>query len=61
MAIQPSGEEVQLAAVVTAPPPMELKPAVLPATSSTLPLIALGGLLALGGALSLRLLQKRIV
>jgi len=61
MAIQPSGEEVQLAAVVTAPPPMELTPAVLPATSSTLPLIALGGLLALGGALSLRLLQKRIV
>ena len=69
MAIQPSGEEVEVAAVVTAPPAMELTPepapttvaAVLPATSSPLPLIALFGLLALGGALGLRLLQKRIV
>jgi hypothetical protein len=69
MAIQPSGEEVTLAAVVTAPPALELTPdpapatvaAVLPATSSPLPLFALFGLLALGGALGLRLLQKRIV
>jgi hypothetical protein len=68
-ALQPTGEEVELAAVVTAPPPMELTPdttpttlaAVLPATSSALPLIALFGLLALGGALGLRLVQKRIV
>jgi hypothetical protein len=68
MAIQPSGEEVALNTVVTAPPAMELTPdappstvaAALPATSSTLPLIALFGLLALGGALGLGLLQKRI-
>ena len=66
MAIKPTGEEVELAAVVTAPPALEMAPAatpvsdVLPATSSPLPLIALFGLLALGGALSLGLLQKRI-
>ena len=35
--------------------------AVLPATSSPLPLIALFGLLALGGALGLGLVQKRVV
>jgi hypothetical protein len=34
--------------------------AVLPATSSALPLIALFGLLALGGAFGLRLVQKRV-
>ena len=69
MAIQPSGEEVQLTAVVTAPPALELTPdaapatvaAVLPATSSPLPLIALFGLLALGGALGIGFVQKRIV
>jgi hypothetical protein len=70
MAVQPSGEAVETAAVVTAPPPVELTPApapatvaavVLPTTSSPLPLIALFGLLALGGALGLRLVQKRIV
>jgi hypothetical protein len=69
MAYQPSGEQVELAAVVTAPPPAELAPdiaptpvaAMLPATSSSLPLIALFGLLALGGALGLRLVQKRVL
>ena len=64
MAIKPTGEEVELTAVVTAPPALEMAAApataVLPATSSPLPLIALFGLLALGGALSLGLLQKRI-
>jgi hypothetical protein len=65
--LQPTGEVAELAAVVTAPPTPELTPdaapvaAVLPTTSSTLPLIALFGLLALGGALGLGLLQKRIV
>jgi hypothetical protein len=67
MAIQPTGEEVQLAAVVTPPPAIELQPdttpvqiaAVLPQTASPLPLIALLGLLALGGGLGLRLVQKR--
>jgi len=65
-AYQPTGEQVELAAVVTPPPAVELQPdaapvAVLPATSSPLPLMALFGLLALVGALSVSLLQKRIV
>jgi len=66
MALQPTGEEVELAAVVTPPPAVELQAdaapaaAVLPATSSPLPLIALFGLLALGGALGLTMIQKRI-
>jgi hypothetical protein len=67
MAIKPTGEEVQLAEVVT-PPPTQTEAAVasvpekaLPATASPLPLIALLGLLALGGALTLRLVQKRVL
>jgi len=67
MAVQPTGEEVQLAAVVTAPPAEELQVATttapmadtLPATSSTLPLIGLIGLLSLGVSLSLRAIEKR--
>lgn len=67
MAFEPSGEEVQLAAVVTAPPPEMLPVAttqapvadVLPATASTMPLIGMMGMLALGGALSLRMIEKR--
>jgi LPXTG cell wall anchor motif len=66
MAIQPSGQEVQIAQVVTRPaaepvviaqntPPAQ----VLPATGSSLPLVALFGMLALAGALSLRVVQKR--
>ena len=65
MAIKPTGEEVQLAEVVT-PPPAQLAAAVesvpekaLPATASPLPLIALLGFLALGGAWTLRLAQRR--
>jgi hypothetical protein len=67
MAVQPSGEAVETAAVVTPPPAAELplttQPVadVLPATSSALPLIALFGLLALGGALGLRMVQKRVL
>jgi hypothetical protein len=70
MAIQPSGEEVEIAAVVTLPPASELEPdtaptqvaaATLPETASPLPLIALLGLLALGGASALRLVQKRVL
>jgi hypothetical protein len=67
MAIKPTGEEVQLAEVVT-PPPADTNTAVasvpaetLPATASPLPLITLLGLLALGGAVTLRLMQKRVV
>jgi hypothetical protein len=71
MAIKPTGEEVQVAEVVT-PPPAVTEPAAaqvapaavaektLPATASTLPLLALFGLLALGGAWTIRLAQKRV-
>ena len=62
MAIQPSGQEVQIAQVVT-PPPVTLlaqnAPAALPATGSSMPLVALFGVLALAGALTLGLIQKR--
>jgi hypothetical protein len=65
MAFQPTGEQVELAAVVTPPPAVELTAdaapvAMLPATSSALPMIALFGLVALGGALGLRMVQKHI-
>lgn len=70
MAIKPTGEEVELAQVVTPPPAHELvaettEPTqlakALPTTASPLPLIVLFGLLALGGASALRLAQKRIL
>jgi LPXTG-motif cell wall-anchored protein len=70
MAIKPTGEEVQLAEVVTLPPPTELAltsdpvtPAVgrLPDTSSAVPMIALFGLLALGGALIVGFIRKRAI
>lgn len=73
MAVKPTGEDVELAEVVT-PPPAEIAPtpapvqmaaaetpAELPHTASPMGLIALIGLLALGGALTLRLMQKRVV
>lgn len=73
MAITPKGEEVQLAEVVTAPPADEPVVTVaqaapvaavvektLPATASPLPLLALLGFLALGGAMSLKALENRI-
>jgi hypothetical protein len=68
-AIQPTGETVEVAAVVTPPPAVELNPdpeptqlaAVLPQTSSLLPLIAMLGLLALGGGFALRSMQKRMM
>ena len=69
MAAQPTGETVAIAAVVTPPPAVELQPdvaptqlaAVLPQTSSLLPLIAMLGLLALFGGLALRAMQKRML
>ena len=67
-AYQPTGEVVDMATVVTPPPATELQAApastiadALPATSSTLPLIAMFGLLALGGAFGVRMLQKRVL
>jgi MYXO-CTERM domain-containing protein len=64
MAVRPTGEEVQLAEVVTPPPaPVEVAAAAektLPHTASTLPLIGLFGLLALGGFFALRVADKRL-
>jgi hypothetical protein len=70
MAIKPTGEEVQLALVVTPPPAVAevatIEPVAtvteqtLPKTASPLPLIGLFGLLALGGALALRMLESRV-
>jgi len=62
MAIKPTGEEVQLAEVVTLPPAetqVALAPE-LPATASTLPLVFLFGLLALGAAFAVRVFAKRL-
>ena len=73
MAVRPTGEELQLAEVVT-PPPAEVEvaavPAVaptsgeadrsLPSTASPLPLAALAGLLAMAGFLGLRAAEKRL-
>jgi len=69
LAIKPTGEEVELAQVVTPPPvqepvkaePVQVAAAQLPKTGSELPLIELLGLLALGGAWTLRLVQKRLL
>lgn len=64
-AYQATGTEVQLAAVVTPPPPAQMQvgalPATLPATASPLPLIALFGFLALGCALALRFIKQSAV
>jgi len=64
MAVKPTGEEVQLAEVVTPPPALtEVATATektLPATASTLPMIGLLGLIALGGAFALRSISRRL-
>jgi hypothetical protein len=60
-AIRPTGEQVEVAQVVTAPPAEELvAPATLPATASNLPMIGLVGLMALSAAFSLRAFRRRI-
>ncbi len=67
-AVQPTGEVVEIAQVVEPVPPEVIAAApapvvaenTLPATSSSLPLIGLLGLLALGGALTLRSIGKNI-
>jgi hypothetical protein len=73
MAVKPSGEEVELAQVVTPPPAAEVaqasepvlvaenRPETLPDTASPMPLMALFGFLSLGGAMLLRFAQKRTV
>jgi hypothetical protein len=68
MAIKPTGEEVALVEVVTPPPALEAKEIVadpvaeptLPATASTLPLIGLLGLLALGAAFTVRAITNSL-
>src|SRR5437867_3061066 len=61
IAVKPSGEEVAIAEVVEAPPAETLVAAnTLPHTASPIPLIALFGLLALGGALALRVAERRV-
>lgn len=57
-AIKPTGEEVELAQVVEAPPVTTAKS--LPQTASPLPLMGLMGLLLLGGGFALWLGQKRL-
>jgi hypothetical protein len=66
LAVKPTGEDLQIAEVVTAPPAEVLvakntAPATeLPATASPLPLIGLFGLLALGAAFSLKLVRAQV-
>lgn len=65
VAVQPTGEEVEVAQVTQPAPPVEVAQApapapALPATSSSLPLIALCGLVALGGALTIRSIRARV-
>ncbi len=63
-AVQPSGQEVEVAQVVTPPPDLptvaELPEPSLPKTASPFPLIGLFGLLALGGAFALRSVASRV-
>jgi len=72
LAIKPTGEEVELTQAVTPPPahelvaetpaqPVQVAAQTLPKTAGSLPLMALLGLLGLGGAWTLRLVQKRIL
>jgi len=59
-AIQPTGEQVEVAQVVTPPPAEELvASAALPATASNLPLIGLFGLMALSAAFAIGAFTKR--
>jgi hypothetical protein len=59
-AVSPAGEEVEIAQVVTPPPPAEVAalPETLPKTASPMPLIGLFGLLALGAAGALKLVRE---
>ena len=66
MAIQPTGEEVPVAEVVTTPPaervaaPVPAAEPTLPSTASSLPLIGLAGLMALAAAFAIRATAARI-
>jgi hypothetical protein len=64
MAVQPTGEDVAIAEVVTAPPAQAEVAAAptpeLPKTASPMPLIGLLGLLSLGGAFAIRAVASRL-
>jgi len=57
VAVTPKGEEVEVAQVI--PPKTELAQAELPKTASSLPLLGLMGLLAIGSGFALSLISKR--
>lgn len=62
-AINPSGEEIEIAEVIATQPvvvPVEAPPSSLPRTGSLLPLVGLGGLLALGASMALRVAAQRL-
>jgi hypothetical protein len=65
LAVQPTGEDVEIAQVVTAPPAEvlvatnDVPAAQLPSTASPMPLIGLFGLLALGAAFTLKFARTR--
>jgi hypothetical protein len=58
-AVEPSGEEVEVAEVVEAPPALTPTPRSLPQTASQLPLLGLIGMLSLGAGYTLVLISKR--
>lgn len=67
IAVRPTGEEVEVAEVVQSEPlatvaaaPTEVAENKLPGTASSLPLILLCGLLALGGAFGVRAMRKAV-
>jgi len=67
LAVKPTGEDVEIAQVVTAPPAEALVATneapvskTLPKTASPMPLIGLFGLLALGAALTLKFARARV-
>jgi len=71
IAVRPTGEEVEIAQVVQSDPPpagvvaatadVQVADNKLPETASSLPMIVMFGLLALGGALTVRFIRRRSV
>ncbi len=61
VAIEPTGDEVVLAQVVTPPPAVEMVADKLPSTASNLPLVGLFGLLTLCAAFGARSAAKRLL
>jgi hypothetical protein len=61
-AVSPSGEEIEFTEVVATEPvtPADATPSSLPKTGSCLPILGLAGLLALGAAVSLREVARRV-